>query len=98
MRPSRICRMDLAHGSASAPTLPPRSTIHSMTAALLSYTQAADLVAARAAELARLRAPFFERLDLGLGSGRVLADPLFAGRDQPPFARPPRDGFACRAA
>src|ERR1035441_9103618 len=89
--------MDLAHGSTSAPIRPPPSTIHSMTAALLSYTQAADLVPARAAELARLRAPF-ERLELGLGSGRVLAEPLFADRDQPPFARSTRDGFACRAA
>lgn len=68
-----------------------------MTAALLSYTQAADLVADRAAELARLRSPF-EQLELGLGSGRVLAEPLFADRDQPPFARSTRDGFACRAA
>lgn len=30
--------------------------------------------------------------------GRVLASPIRADRDQPPFARSTRDGFACRAA
>jgi molybdopterin molybdotransferase len=30
--------------------------------------------------------------------GRVLAVPIFADRDQPPFSRSTRDGFACRAA
>jgi molybdopterin molybdotransferase len=30
--------------------------------------------------------------------GRVLADPVYADRDQPPFPRSTRDGFACRAA
>lgn len=30
--------------------------------------------------------------------GRVLATPILADRDQPPFSRSTRDGFACRAA
>src|SRR5271167_344017 len=30
--------------------------------------------------------------------GRVLAEPVSADRDQPPFPRSTRDGFACRAA
>ena len=30
--------------------------------------------------------------------GRVLASPVLADRDQPPFDRSSRDGFACRAA
>ena len=30
--------------------------------------------------------------------GRVLAEPILADRDQPPFPRSTRDGFACRAA
>jgi molybdopterin molybdotransferase len=30
--------------------------------------------------------------------GRVLAEPVLADRDQPPFPRSTRDGFACRAA
>jgi molybdopterin molybdotransferase len=29
---------------------------------------------------------------------RVLAEPVYADRDQPPFPRSTRDGFACRAA
>ena len=28
----------------------------------------------------------------------VLAEPVYADRDQPPFPRSTRDGFACRAA
>ncbi len=31
-------------------------------------------------------------------SGRVLAEPIFADRDYPPFARSARDGFAVRSA
>jgi molybdopterin molybdotransferase len=68
-----------------------------MSSALPSYGEAAALVAACAAQLGRLRPPV-ERVDLGWASGRVLAQPLFADRDQPPFARSTRDGFACRAS
>ncbi len=38
-----------------------------------------------------------ERLPLLRAVGRVLAEPLTAERDQPPFARSTRDGFAVRA-
>jgi molybdopterin molybdotransferase len=70
------------------------------SSALLSYAEAAALVAAQAAKLARRRsaAPGTERVELDLASGRVLAQPLLADRDQPPFARSTRDGYACRAA
>ncbi len=64
---------------------------------LPSYDEAAALVAAYAARLARLR-PGSERVPLGQAFGRVLAEPLRADADQPPFARSTRDGFACRAA
>jgi molybdopterin molybdotransferase len=64
---------------------------------LPSYQQAADLVAARAAELAKQR-PRSERVQLGAAAGRVLAQVIVADQDQPPFARSTRDGFACRAA
>lgn len=69
--------------------------------ALLSYDQAAAMVADFAAQLARLRPaslPDKEVVELGHASGRVLAQPLLADRDQPPFARSTRDGYACRAA
>ena len=38
------------------------------------------------------------RLPLHQVAGRVLASEIRAERDQPPFARATRDGFACRAA
>jgi molybdopterin molybdotransferase len=67
-----------------------------MTNALLSYDEAAALVAAHVARLGPLGAA--ERIGLDDAAGRVLAMPLRADRDQPPFARSTRDGYACRAA
>jgi molybdopterin molybdotransferase len=68
-----------------------------MNSALPSYDQAAALVADHAAQLGRFH-PAVERVELGRASGRILAQPLSADRDQPPFARSTRDGYACRAA
>jgi molybdopterin molybdotransferase len=68
--------------------------------ALLSYDQAAAMVAVHSRQLARLppaSLPNTETVELGLASGRILAEPLLADRDQPPFARSTRDGYACRA-
>lgn len=42
--------------------------------------------------------PAVERVELGAANGRVLAEPLRADRDLPPFPRSTRDGYACRAA
>jgi molybdopterin molybdotransferase len=67
-----------------------------MSTSLPSYEEAAAQVAAYAGQLGRLR-PSVERVELGRAPGRVLARPLVADRDQPPFARATRDGFACRA-
>ena len=72
-----------------SPTLP--------GAALPGYDEAAALIAGYAAKRARLR-PGVERVALEEAAGRVLAEPLYADCDQPPFARSARDGFACRAA
>ncbi len=70
-----------------------------MSSALPGYQQAAAQVAAYAARLARLRPSLaVERVALSVAAGRVLALALAADRDQPPFARSTRDGFACRAA
>src|SRR5271165_3583096 len=68
-----------------------------MSSALPSYEQAAAMVAAHAAQWDRSRATV-ERVALGAAAGRVLAKAICADRDQPPFARSTRDGFACRAA
>ncbi|HUA99100.1 MAG TPA: molybdopterin molybdotransferase MoeA [Terracidiphilus sp.] len=67
-----------------------------MVPALPDYEQAAAQVAAYAAELRRTP-PAAESVDLAAAAGRVLARPLHADSDQPPFARTTRDGFACRA-
>jgi molybdopterin molybdotransferase len=63
----------------------------------LSYDEAAALVARHAAGLMRTR-PASEIVLLRQARGRVLALALRADRDQPPFARSTRDGYACRAA
>jgi molybdopterin molybdotransferase len=66
------------------------------SAPLPTYEQAAALVDACAAQLGQ-SLPSVERVDLGAASGRVLAQAICADRDQPPFPRSTRDGFACRA-
>lgn len=67
-----------------------------MRGGLPSYEEAAGIVAERAAELTRR--PATERVELEEAAGWVLAEPVVADRDQPPFPRSTRDGFACRAA
>jgi molybdopterin molybdotransferase len=66
-----------------------------MSSRLPSYAEAAAIVSAHAAEIARR--PASERVELEHAAGRVLAATLRADRDQPPFPRSTRDGFACRA-
>jgi len=69
--------------------------------ALLSYARAASLVADHAGQLARLRSALLHNsqcVELDQALGRILAQPLLADRDQPPFVRSTRDGYACRAA
>ncbi len=73
------------------------TTIQFMSSALPTYDEAASLVARYAARLLRSR-PAIERVSLSAAAGRVLAKAVCADRDQPPFARSTRDGFACRAA
>ncbi len=68
-----------------------------MSLDVLSYEEAAALVAKHSSKLARNRR-VVERVKLSNSAGRVLARPLRADGDQPPFARSTRDGFACRAA
>jgi molybdopterin molybdotransferase len=67
-----------------------------MNSKLPGYDEAATIVAGHAARLRQSR-PAIERVILSAAAGRVLARPLCADRDQPPFARSTRDGFACRA-
>jgi molybdopterin molybdotransferase len=60
-----------------------------------SFEPARHLVEKYAAEL---RPPQTETVDLLQAAGRVLAEPVSADRDIPPFPRSTRDGFAVRAA
>lgn len=62
---------------------------------VLSYEDAARLVHQHAALLRPSRTDTVSLLD---SLGRTLAQPIVADRDQPPFARSTRDGFACRSA
>ncbi len=67
-----------------------------MSSELPSYEEAAALVAVYAGQGGRIQASC-ERVEIGRAPGRVLAKPLFADRDMPPFTRSTRDGFACNA-
>jgi molybdopterin molybdotransferase len=61
----------------------------------LSFEEARRVVEQQAS---RLRPKGRELLGLLAASGRVLAEPIHADRDFPPFARAARDGYAVRAA
>ncbi len=63
---------------------------------LLTYPEAAALILSEANRLAP--APRTERLALPEAVGRVLAVPVSADRDHPPFDRSTRDGYAVQAA
>lgn len=64
-------------------------------AELLPFREARKRVEA---EAGRLRPSGAEAVPLGRSQGRVLAEEVKADRDQPPFARATRDGYAVRAA
>jgi molybdopterin molybdotransferase len=57
-----------------------------------------SVAAARAAMLARVAPLGAQRVSLARANGRVLARPVVAARDQPPFAASSMDGWAVRAA
>lgn len=64
---------------------------------VLRYDEAAAVVR-RHAEQVRAQSHPVESVPLLASPGRILAEPIVADRDQPPFPRSTRDGFACRAA
>lgn len=63
----------------------------------IAYQEAAEHVRRHAERLLE-RTIGRERVPLAEAAGRVLAEPVAADREQPPFPRATRDGFACRAA
>ncbi len=65
-----------------------------MSGGVLEFDAALDAVMREAAGFGR---PTSERVELLKARGRVLAEEVAADRDQPPFDRATRDGFAVRA-
>jgi molybdopterin molybdotransferase len=63
---------------------------------VVSYAEASRIVREHVDRVAPSRPP--QRVELLSTLGMVLAEPVQADRDQPPFPRSTRDGFACRAA
>jgi molybdopterin molybdotransferase len=64
---------------------------------VLTYPEAAAVIQDRA-KILLAQKPTAEKVPLLAGLHRVLAEPVLADRDQPPFPRSTRDGFACRAS
>ncbi len=63
---------------------------------MVSFADASRIVREHADGLAPRHPPQVTPLLDSLG--RVLSEPVYADREQPPFPRSTRDGFACRAA
>ena len=62
---------------------------------ILSFEEARHTVEAHAAHLHPRGKELVELLE---GAGQILAEPVFADRNFPPFSRAMRDGYAVRAA
>ena len=66
-----------------------------VAAGVVGFDEALEVVLTRTADLAM---PATEQISLLACEDRVLAEAVHADRDQPPFDRSTRDGFAVRAA
>lgn len=66
-----------------------------MARTLLSYEEAAEEIRRYTRQLPQTTST--ERVTLAASTGRVLVQAIRADRNQPPFPRSTRDGFACRA-
>ncbi|HEY2115534.1 MAG TPA: gephyrin-like molybdotransferase Glp [Candidatus Angelobacter sp.] len=67
------------------------------SACVLSFEEAYEVVRERCHKIATAGHRISEEVLLMQALGRVLAEPINADRDFPPFARATRDGFAVRA-
>lgn len=65
---------------------------------VVSYPEAVRIILEKANHLADGATFQTETVAIEQCLGRVLAEEIRSDRDQPPFARSTRDGFACRAA
>lgn len=64
---------------------------------VVSFSEASLIVREHADRVLNTTAPSSQIVPLPDALGRTLAEPIRADRDQPPFPRSTRDGFACRA-
>ena len=69
-----------------------------MSERVLSFPETLATVLKHAALAAQGRTPQPEAVPLAQAVGRTLCEAVLADRDQPPFARSTRDGYAVRAA
>ena len=67
------------------------------SAGVLSFEEAYEVVRERCRKIVAAGDRASEEVPLMQAMGRVLAEPIHADRDFPPFARATRDGFAVRA-
>ena len=67
-------------------------------AGVLSFEDAYALVREYCRQILQAEQPQSEQVPLSLAMGRILAEPVPADRDFPPFPRATRDGYAVRAA
>lgn len=74
------------------------NVIRLVTAMVLSYEEARCSVLEQTTALRKSRTLRTERVPLLDALDRTLAEPVRADRDQPPFPRSTRDGYACRAS
>jgi molybdopterin molybdotransferase len=73
----------------------PRIVAMTSAGGVVEFDEAVGIVLRHAADLVGLSAEILSLLDC---AGRVLAESMVADRDQPPFDRSTRDGFAVRAS
>jgi len=74
---------------------PLSAIIFAVPPTVLPFPEARRIVEQHAAKLLPARQP--ELLDIREAGGRVLAEPIVADRDLPPFPRATRDGYAVRS-
>lgn len=76
---------------------PPFHSVPSTSTTPISFAVACSLVAAQSSAIHSEQTLPIQQCSLTDALGCVLASPIVADRDQPPFARVTRDGFAVRA-
>ena len=76
---------------------PSSDVLRGEPAALISFAEACSIVAAQADAIQAALTPEAANCELINALGRTLAVALVADRDQPPFPRVTRDGYAVRA-